>query len=145
MIEWPSPHIVAGPAHAHGYKRKTLEIVHPWTSEKPEAIATEAAVGMTIRNAGRQAERLIAARSSVAERVEIRRPEAGHVQASAKRSPPGIAIPSRGDVHLKPSAAHLRLIGLKKPLVAYDTLPVTLVFERAGTIEIDVLVEEATP
>jgi len=36
------------------------------------------------------------------------------------------------------------LVGLKKGLTAYDTLPVTLVFQRAGRIKIDVLVEETS-
>ena len=34
------------------------------------------------------------------------------------------------------------LVGLRKPLNAYDDFKMTLVFERAGRITIDVMVEE---
>ena len=45
-------------------------------------------------------------------------------------------------VELLPSGAKLRLGGVKKALSAYDTFQMTLIFERAGQIEVEVLVEE---
>ncbi len=126
---------------AHGYKRKMVEIIHPYTFEKGEADGREAAIGMAIRNSGRKVERLIGARSSIAEKVEIR----GVATPDAKMKPrtgPHIAIDPGKEVDLRSSGMHVRLIGLKKALTAYDTLPVTLVFERAGAIDVDVIVEE---
>jgi copper(I)-binding protein len=35
------------------------------------------------------------------------------------------------------------LLGLRQKLREYDTFPLTLVFERAGRVEVEVLVEEA--
>ena len=96
---------------------------------------------MAIRNKGRQIERLIGARSSVAETVEIRGVASPQVKGKAP-SAPHIAIAPGKEIDLRSSGMHVRLIGLKKALTAYDTLLVTLVFERAGSVDIDVLVEE---
>lgn len=117
---------------AHGYKRKSIEIVHPWTGDKAEPGGRDAIVCMDIKNSGGESDRLVSASSAIAQRVEIR------------TSTRGIEIASRGRVDLSAKTQHLRLIGLKKELTAYDTLPVTLVFQRAGRINIDVLVEETS-
>ena len=129
-------------ATAHGYKRNTLEVIHPYTFEKPEPGGRDAIVGMTLRNGGKQVEHLVGATSSIAERVEIMvlRPDA--VSAGTAKSPPRIEIRPGTETELKASSVHVRLIGLKKALTAYDTLPVTLNFERAGRMKIDVMVEE---
>jgi copper(I)-binding protein len=44
-------------------------------------------------------------------------------------------------VTLKPGSYHVMLIGLKKPLAAGDSFPVTLKFEKAGNISITVPVK----
>lgn len=121
---------------AHGYKRNSIEIVHPWTGDKAEPGGRDAIVCMDIKNSGGESDRLVSASSAIAQRVEIR--------TSTKPLPRGIEIASRGRVDLSAKTQHLRLIGLKKELTAYDTLPVTLVFQRAGRINIDVLVEETS-
>jgi copper(I)-binding protein len=123
-------------ASAHGYKRKSIEIVHPWTGDKPEAGGRDAIVSMDVKNSGAEADRLVSATSTIAARVEIR--------TSSGPLPNGIVISPRGRVDLTSKTQHLRLVGLKKGLTAYDTLPVTLVFQRAGRIKIDVLVEETS-
>ena len=122
--------VCATDASAHGYKRKSIEIVHPWTGDKAEAGGRDAIVCMDIKNSGAEADRLISATSPIAERVEIR----------AGTGATAIEIGPRGRVDLTSKSQHLRMVGLKKSLTAYDTLPVTLIFQRAGRIKIDVLV-----
>ena len=39
---------------------------------------------------------------------------------------------------LKPGSSHVMLIGLKKPLTASETIPLTLDFEKAGKVSITV-------
>ena len=41
---------------------------------------------------------------------------------------------------LRPSGLHIMLIGLKKPLVAGQTFPLTLRFEKAGATSVQVTV-----
>lgn len=125
---------LAPPASAHGYKRKSIEIVHPWTGDKPEHGGRDAIVSMDIKNSGTVADRLVGVTSPIADRVEIRIAAGGQAKS--------IEIGPRGRVELTAKSQHLRLVGLKKELTAYDTLPMTLVFQRAGRINIDVLVEE---
>ena len=42
---------------------------------------------------------------------------------------------------LQPGAYHVMLTDLKRPLQAGDTFPLTLGFEKAGSIEVSVVVE----
>ena len=108
---------------AHGYKRKTLEIIHPWTSERAEANGREAIVGLSIRNSGKQTERLRSATSPIADSVELRLdPANGGIRTGSTVT---IEIKPGQEIHLRPSGAHVRLIGLNKSLTPYDTLPVT--------------------
>jgi copper(I)-binding protein len=43
-----------------------------------------------------------------------------------------IAIPASGAVKLKPGGYHVMLVGLKKPLIAGATFPLTLTFADSG-------------
>lgn len=126
-----------GVAFAHGYKQKTIAIVHPWTRESAKD-TRKASIGLKIENTSRKADRLLKAESAAAEHVDLQT-DAGVALEE------GIVIPGEQSVVLKPGGLHIELTGLKKPLVPYDTLPVTLILQNAGRIKIDVLVEEASP
>jgi copper(I)-binding protein len=54
-----------------------------------------------------------------------------------------ILIGSGKDVDLKRDGPHLELTGFKKPLDAYESFAMTLVFEKAGSVVVEVMVEEA--
>ena len=49
----------------------------------------------------------------------------------------GLPIPRAGSVELAPVGYHIMFIGLKRRLVAGGTVPVTLRFERAGTVKVN--------
>jgi hypothetical protein len=53
----------------------------------------------------------------------------------------GLEIPAGGSVTLAPGGYHLMMMGLKGPLKQGSTVPVTLVFEKAGTIDVELAVE----
>jgi copper(I)-binding protein len=125
----------AHPATAHGYKRKNIQIVHPWTPAKPDSKVSETIVIMTIKNIGSAADRLRAVESPQAARIQI-------YESSDKLSRRGLAIPPGKDLAMTHEGPHLRLIGIKKELTPYDTIPAKLIFEKAGRINIDILVDE---
>lgn len=131
----------AGFASAHGVKRKTLSIDHPMTFEW-KTVADTAAVYMTIVNTGKQPDRLLRAETPMATQVtlHVAGPSGGpaEVNATALELTPGARLA------LGPKGAKLRLHGLKRVPVAWDTFPMTLVFEKAGRIKVDVLVEEGS-
>lgn len=131
--------LAANSAHAHSHKLKTLEIVHPWCLETDD-IGKPVVVSMTIKNAGGKPDRLLRASAAGAAKTELRAgvpPDAeGGIIAS---------IPvGRGAVDLKRGGPHILLTGVKKPLGAYDSFLMTLTFERAGKVEVEVMVEEAS-
>ena len=89
---------------------------------------------MTIRNSGRAPDRLVSASTPRAARVEL-----GNVRKGAT----ALVIRAGQELGLAGDGPSVMLIGLKKPLDAYDDFKMTLVFERAGPVAIDVMVEEA--
>jgi copper(I)-binding protein len=54
--------------------------------------------------------------------------------------PDGIPVPAGATVTLSPGGLHLMMMGLKAPLVEGETVPVTLTFATAGTVEIALVV-----
>jgi copper(I)-binding protein len=55
----------------------------------------------------------------------------------------GIDIPGGGEVALGSGGYHVMLIDLARPLAVGDKVPLTLTFERAGTVDIVADVEPA--
>jgi len=52
----------------------------------------------------------------------------------------GLEIPAGGSVTLAPGGFQLMLIGLVEPLKADTKVPLTLVFEKAGSIDVELAV-----
>jgi copper(I)-binding protein len=126
--------LVATAAHAHSHKLKSLEIVHPWCWETQDATKA-VAVYMTIRNSARRADRLLRASTSIADKTELRL-SGDDKSAKSLEARPG------GELILKRDGPHILLTGVKRQLGAYDAFFMTLVFERAGKVEVEVAVEE---
>lgn len=52
----------------------------------------------------------------------------------------GLEIPPGATVQMKPSGIHLMFVGLKAPFARHTKIPVTLVFEKAGSIDVEMVV-----
>jgi len=133
--------LLAAPAAAHEIKLGDLLIIHPWSRATPGQ-APNGAVFMKIENQGQADDKLVSAASDVAAMVGIHE----HIMDGdvAKMRPvDSIILPAQSTTELKPSSYHIMLMGLKEPLVEYGTFPLTLTFEKAGSIEVEVQVEEA--
>ncbi|MEP6875044.1 MAG: copper chaperone PCu(A)C [Burkholderiales bacterium] len=92
-------------------------------------------------NAGAD-DRLVSASSEVAAAVEL------HLMAMKgdvmqMRQVDAIDVKAGQTVELKPGGYHLMLMGLKAPLKAGSSFPVTLKFEKAGEVTVNVKVEAA--
>ena len=116
---------------AHETRLKTLNIVHPFVFETEQS---EAALHVRIKNTGNAAERLLRASTPLATKVSI--------VDDAGQGAGGLVIPGRGELSLKSASPRIVLSGLTKPLRAYDSFKLTLVFEKAGAIKVEVVVEE---
>lgn len=114
----------------------------PLRIEQPYARATAptARAGgayMTIVNSGAVADRLLRAESAAAARVELHTViREGDVMRM--REVPAIDVPANGKATLAPGGFHVMLMELKAPLKAGDTAAITLVFEKAGRVEVAV-------
>lgn len=136
---------VAGPvvdgsvSEAHEFGAKGVSISHPWARATPKG-ATVGAAYLEIKTDAKTSDRLVGARSAVAGKVEIHTHlhEGGVMKM---RQIPGIDLKVGASHVLKPSGDHVMLMDLKQPLKEGDLLKITLVFEKAGEIEVDATVE----
>ncbi|WP_421990170.1 copper chaperone PCu(A)C [Roseococcus sp.] len=96
----------------------------------------------SIRNTGAQADTLVAASSPAAARVEL---HTSLREGDVMRMRPveSIPLPAGGSVALAPGGLHMMLIGLTRPLVVGQTIPVSLRFERAGQVTVNLTVQAA--
>lgn len=114
-----------------------LAVDNAWARATPGKSATGAAY-LTIHSP--TADRLVAAATPVAEKAELHTMSmAGMVMKM--RPIEGVDIPAGQPVSLKPGGMHIMLIGLKKPLQAGQSFPLTLTFDKAGTRTVNVAVE----
>jgi hypothetical protein len=117
-----------------------ISITAPWT--RAAGAGGQGAGFMTIRNAGPAADRIVAARSEAARVMELHT----HVRdgdVMRMRPVPAIELPPGQEVRLQPGGLHLMLIGLTGELRQGTEVPVTLVFERAGEVQVMLPVQAA--
>ena len=98
---------------------------------------------LTIENTGDAADRLVSATSPAAGTVQLHQMKMeGDVM---KMSPlaDGITIEAGQTVALEPGGLHMMFLGLTQPFVEGESVPVTLVFEHAGPVEIEIPVQAA--
>ena len=131
--------IVAGAAVAHEYSAKGVTVTHPWARATPGG-ATIGSAYLEVKAERGKGDRLIGARSPAAGTVELH----NHVMEGGiakMRRVEAIAVPGGKSVVLRPSGYHLMLTDLKAPLKAGDLVKITLVFEKAGAIDLEATVE----
>ena len=99
---------------------------------------------LNLANLGKQGDKLRRVSSPVAERVELHTSSMdGGIMRM--RELDDIPLPAGGSVVMQPGqGAHLMLIGLKQPLQAGKTLPLTLEFEKAGNLTLQIGIKPLT-
>ena len=123
------------PAWAVDYKLGSLEISQPWTRATP-ATAQSAGGFLTVTNKGTTPDRLIAVRSAVSAKVEVHEVRMENNVMKMRELEKGLEIAPGATVMLKPGGYHIMFMGLKAPIAKDSEIPVTLVFEKAGSIDI---------
>ncbi|WP_170429991.1 copper chaperone PCu(A)C [Ruegeria arenilitoris] len=104
--------------------------------------AKAGAAFMMIQNSGETDDRLIGAESDAAARVELHTHQVDDSGvAKMVHVEEGFVIPA-GEMHmLKRGGDHVMFMGLTAPFEHGATVPVTLIFEKAGEVEIEVPVD----
>ncbi|NNE86304.1 MAG: copper chaperone PCu(A)C [Alphaproteobacteria bacterium] len=119
-----------------------LTIVHPW-SRATAPSQKAGGVFLKIQNAGDQPDRLIAIESEMADVASLHTTIRDGDVMKMRPVKEGIIVPAKGEAELAPGGQHIMLIGLRERLVKQTTFPLTLIFERAGRVEIVASVEAA--
>ena len=106
--------------------------------------AMAGAAFMTIENAGDEDDRLVGAASDIAAKVELHT----HKMASdgamqMLHVPEGFTIPAHGSHALELGGDHVMFMGLTERPAEGATVHLVLTFEKAGTVELDVPVDNA--
>lgn len=114
-----------------------------WARPTPGGAKTGAAY-LTLMEHGGTADHLTGASTPAAERAEVHETR---MQDGVMRMRPveSLEVPAGGMVALTPGGLHLMLMGLKHPLKAGETFPVTLSFAKSGNVEITVTVQAKPP
>ena len=117
------------------YKVGDLVVVSPWTRATPGG-AKIAGGYLKITNNGKAADRLSGATTAGADRVEIH--EMSMTDGVMKMRPlsDGLTIKPGETVELKPGGFHMMFMDIKQPLKQGDTLKATLMFEKAGKLDV---------
>ena len=126
-------------AGAHEFKVGDIVIDHPWArATAPRMMA--GAVFLTLNNRGDTDDRLVSAASPASEIVELHTHlmDGGIVRM---RQVEAIAVPAGGTTVLKPGGLHVMLIGLNGQLMVGKSFPLTLTFERTGSVEVTVVIK----
>lgn len=132
---------MAAPAFAHDFAAGDLSIDHPWSRATPEG-ARVAAGYASITNNGAEADRLIEVRSDFAASAEIHEMAVdGNGVMTMRPLADGIEIPAGEEVKLEPGSFHIMFMGPEKQLVEGESFAGTLVFEKAGEVEVEFAVE----
>jgi len=125
------------PAHAGD-----IEIVSP-TLRLPAISGGNGAVFLTIVNHG-AADRLIAASLPNTRATELHTHQRDG-DVVRMRQVEAIVVPANGRVELRPGGDHIMAIALSPTPAAGETVPLTLTFAQAGTIETPVTATSAAP
>ncbi|HEV7576006.1 MAG TPA: copper chaperone PCu(A)C [Caldimonas sp.] len=133
-------------AAAHGAKAGDITIGHVYATPSIPGTTNGAAYLASIENKGAVADRLVGASTPAAARVELHSMAVDAQGVMRMREIDAIDLAPKAKVQMKPGAAlHLMLVGLKEPLKEDASFPMTLRFERAGTVEVKVIVGPAKP
>jgi len=122
----------------------TIDITRPW-ARAPSSTALEAGGFLTLTNKADVTDRLIAAASPVAGKIAIRGIKITGDTMTMRPIERGLGLPPDTAITMKPRGYHLFFEDLKAPLAKGDKVLVTLTFEKAGTRQVELVVESEGP
>lgn len=129
-------------AQAHDYSAGQIHIEHPWARAMPPS-APNAAAFFVLHNRG-AADRLIGVSSPLAQKAELH--EHLHQNGLMKmQQVQAVSVPAGAEVQFAPMGYHVMLFGVRQQPRDGERFPLTLRFEKAGDIEVEVAVQRDAP
>jgi copper(I)-binding protein len=127
--------LAAAPARAEEVKAGDLVISQAWSRATPGGAKTGGGF-LTIENKGNAPDRLVAVSGDFAGKIEVHEMAVKNGVMTMRPVENGLTIEPGKTVTLAPGGYHLMMLDLKAPLKQGDKLPVTLQFEKAGTVAV---------
>lgn len=130
------PHL----AMAHDFTVGDIMIDHPWARATPTG-AKVAGGYVTIENFGNKPDRLISATMEASKQVELHEMPLTDGVMRMRGLPTGILVPAGGRIEMKPGGFHIMFLDLQRQLRQGEKVAGTLIFERAGIVQIEFQVD----
>jgi copper(I)-binding protein len=127
-------------AFAHDYTVGSIHIEHPWSRATPKG-ANIAGGYLVIENRGTTPDRLVGGSSEIAGRFQIHEMKMSSGTMTMRPLEGGIEIAPGQSVKFEPGGYHLMFLDLKAPPVEGKPFKGTLVFEKAGKVDVEFAVE----
>ncbi|WP_304638716.1 copper chaperone PCu(A)C [Pseudomonas sp.] len=135
-LPWILVALFAAPAISADFDVADIRISDPWSRAVPPVAPTGAAY-LTIHNRGAAGDRLIGVQTPAAGHAELH--EHVHQDGLMKMQKlESISIDAGEEVSFEPGGYHVMLFDLKQPLTEGTPFPLTLHFEKAGSVELEV-------
>ncbi|MFM5953320.1 MAG: copper chaperone PCu(A)C [Novosphingobium sp.] len=132
--------IAAAPIAAANVRVGALSIDGAWSRETAPGQSVGGAF-MAITNSGARADRLMSGSSPVAGEVQLHTMTMDGGVMRMRQVQGGVEVPAHGRLELKPGGFHVMFIGLKHALRQGERVPLTLRFQRAGQVTVQVHVQ----
>lgn len=94
---------------------------------------------LTIANKGAEADRLVSAEAAIAKQTQIHEMAMEGDVMKMRELEDGLELPAGETVALEPGGFHLMFMGLNGTIKEGDVIPVTLSFEKAGTVIVELV------
>lgn len=105
---------------------------------RPTLGGASVAVGyMTLTNTGKTDDWLESVTSDISATSEIHETKMENGMMEMRELPKGLALPAGSTVSFKPGAYHIMFVGIKHAVKPGDTIHATLIFDKAGKVEVD--------
>lgn len=138
LAETPAPAGGAAPAEA----ARTAAISASGAFTRATLPGAPVAGGfVTLANSGSTDDRLVAAETDIAGRTEIHEMAMQDGVMRMRPLPDGLPLPAGETIELRPGGYHLMFLDLRQPLVEGESIAVTLHFETAPPMIIDLAVQ----
>jgi copper(I)-binding protein len=115
-----------------------ITVEGPW-ARASAGKAKAGAAFMTLNNAGATDDRLTGVSAGVSDKAQLHT----HIKEGdimRMRPVEAIDVPAGGVAALEPGGHHVMFMGLHEPLKEGETFPLTLTFEKAGEVTVEVMV-----
>ncbi len=128
-------------ATAKDYKAGDVMVKQPWARATLGQVKNGASF-LTLHNMGAEDDKLVAAAGTAAKRIELHSHTMVDGVMKMREVEGGIPVAAGSMVELKPGGFHIMMMGITAPLKEGEMFPLTLTFEKAGSVDIMVHIEK---